>query len=49
MLVRPNPLRPSTPQVVLLDHGLYRQLEDGFRKDYCKLWQGIVLGECIIS
>ena len=28
---------------MLLDHGLYRQLDDKFRRDYCRLWQGIVL------
>lgn len=45
VLVRAHPYRGSRhPQVVLLDHGLYRQLEEGFRVDYCRLWQGIVLG-----
>eukprot|EP00177_Eucheuma_denticulatum_P006900 GFKZ01012554.1.p1 GENE.GFKZ01012554.1~~GFKZ01012554.1.p1 ORF type:complete len:602 (+),score=76.33 GFKZ01012554.1:74-1807(+) len=27
----------------LLDHGLYRQLDDSFRQSYCKLWRGLVL------
>eukprot|EP01032_Pedospumella_encystans_P008064 gene8064-9611_t len=45
LLVRPNPRNPAKPQIVLLDHGLYRQLDDQFRKDYCRLWQGIVFAD----
>lgn len=30
-------------ELFLLDHGLYRQLSDGFRQSYCKLWKGLVL------
>lgn len=30
-------------EVFLLDHGLYRQLSDEFRRSYCKLWKGFVL------
>ena len=29
-------------QVVLLDHGFYRYVSDEFRKDFCRLWQGLV-------
>lgn len=32
------------PQVVLLDHGLYRQLSDEFRLEYARLWRGLVFG-----
>ena len=32
---------------MLLDHGLYRQLDDSFRRDYCRLWQGIALGNAV--
>lgn len=46
-MVRRNPARPQQSQVVLLDHGLYRQLEDSFRRDYCRLWQGIALGNAV--
>ncbi len=28
---------------VLLDHGLYKDLEDGFRSDFCKLWKALIL------
>lgn len=44
LLVRPNPQNPSKPQIVLLDHGLYRELNPNFRSEYTRLWQGILLG-----
>lgn len=28
---------------VLLDHGVYKQLDDGFRQDYCHLWKALIL------
>ena len=43
LLVRPHPRRPGQPQVVLLDHGLYRDLDDAFRLAYCRLWKALVL------
>lgn len=30
-------------ELFLLDHGLYRELDDDFRQSYCKLWKGLVL------
>ncbi|KAJ3082250.1 hypothetical protein HK102_001835, partial [Quaeritorhiza haematococci] len=33
------------PQLVLLDHGLYRRLSDEFRVLYCRLWRAMVLGD----
>ncbi|KAJ7911061.1 ABC1-domain-containing protein [Mycena leptocephala] len=35
VLVRPHPAAPRTPQIVLLDHGLYVQLTEEFRRDWC--------------
>lgn len=29
-------------RLVLLDHGLYRDLDDSFRYNYAKLWRGII-------
>ncbi|XP_055961626.1 uncharacterized protein LOC126676649 isoform X6 [Mercurialis annua] len=29
--------------LVLLDHGIYKQLDEGFRQDYCKLWKALIL------
>lgn len=28
---------------VLLDHGLYRELDEGFRNDFCRLWKALIL------
>jgi aarF domain-containing kinase len=35
-------LTPNEPQLVLLDHGLYRQLNDQFRLNYCRLWKALI-------
>jgi len=43
VLIRPSPMEPAKPQVVLLDHGLYVKASEKFRKDYCKLWVAMVL------
>lgn len=45
LLVRP--LRPgsSRPQIVLLDHGLYRSLDDDFRLQYAEMWRSLVMGD----
>ncbi|KAJ7964426.1 Protein kinase superfamily protein [Quillaja saponaria] len=29
--------------LVLLDHGIYKQLDEGFRQDYCQLWKALIL------
>ncbi|CAG8439463.1 1326_t:CDS:2 [Ambispora leptoticha] len=33
------------PQLILLDHGLYRELSDDFRKTYCALWKALILND----
>jgi aarF domain-containing kinase len=52
VLVRPlpssSPLKDGgirAPQLVLLDHGLYRQLDPEFMRDYCILWRALILGQ----
>lgn len=30
---------------MLLDHGLYKELDDNLRKDYCRLWRALVTGD----
>jgi hypothetical protein len=35
----------SGPQLILLDHGLYRQLDSKLRLEYCELWRAIVLSD----
>ena len=41
------PLKPaaSDPLLVLLDHGLYKELDDDFRLEYARLWRAIVLAD----
>ncbi|KAH6559622.1 hypothetical protein KP509_1Z001000 [Ceratopteris richardii] len=34
-------------QIVLLDHGLYRELDESFRMDFCNLWKALVLGDAL--
>ena len=41
LMVRPG--KSGNFQLFLLDHGLYRELDDDFRKSYCNLWKGMVL------
>ena len=40
--VRAHPTKKNKPQLILLDHGLYRQLEPNFRSHYCRLWSGLL-------
>ncbi|CAN0483872.1 unnamed protein product, partial [Ectocarpus sp. 12 AP-2014] len=45
VLVRPHPdarRGSGRPQLVLLDHGLYRELTEKFRVDHCRLWKAMV-------
>jgi aarF domain-containing kinase len=37
-------MHQGRPRITLLDHGLYRELPDSFRKDYCRLWQALLEG-----
>ncbi len=45
VLVRQHPQRPGQPQIVLLDHGLYRPLDDAFRVSYARLWCALIFGD----
>ncbi|XP_059644766.1 uncharacterized protein LOC132286447 [Cornus florida] len=29
--------------LVILDHGIYKELDEGFRLDYCRLWKALIL------
>ena len=33
---------PHLTQMVLLDHGLYRDLDEAFRINYCNLWKAMI-------
>ena len=43
-LLRLPPPRPR-PQLVLLDHGLYAELDEASRLAYCALWRAVALGD----
>ncbi|KAL6782666.1 hypothetical protein ACKKBG_A07645 [Auxenochlorella protothecoides x Auxenochlorella symbiontica] len=45
MLVRAAPGAPGGWQLVLLDHGLYRQLDDALRLEYAGLWQALIFAD----
>lgn len=53
VLVRPrldgNNNKTTSPtgefDIVLLDHGMYRRLDEQFRSNYCNLWAGLVTGD----
>jgi hypothetical protein len=32
-------------QLVLLDHGLYRQIDDDFRREYAALWRALIFAD----
>ncbi|KAF2325699.1 hypothetical protein GH714_033340 [Hevea brasiliensis] len=34
---------PEGPNGFSLDHGIYKQLDEGFRMDYCQLWKALIL------
>ncbi|KAL1924982.1 uncharacterized protein VTP21DRAFT_4636 [Calcarisporiella thermophila] len=43
VFVRPHPHRPSRPQIVVLDHGLYIHESEEFRRQYCQLWKALFM------
>ncbi|KAJ3102039.1 hypothetical protein HDU97_000894 [Phlyctochytrium planicorne] len=45
ILVVNSPRDSGRPQLVILDHGLYRTLEEKFRLLYCDLWRAMVLND----
>lgn len=43
ILVRQHPNKPKgNPQIVLLDHGFYCDIDDKFRLNFCNLWYAMV-------
>jgi len=42
ILIRNHPQNPKKPQLVLLDHGFYRDLTPEFRMKFSKLWKSLV-------
>src|SRR5690242_20063153 len=44
VFVRPHPTHPRRgAQVVLLDHGLYKELPETLRLQFCRLYKALVL------
>lgn len=43
ILVFPHSSKNHSFDLVLLDHGIYRELEEGFRMDFCQLWKALIL------
>ncbi|OBZ69637.1 ABC1 family protein C10F6.14c [Grifola frondosa] len=42
IIIRPHPERPTHPQFVLLDHGLYVRVSETFQRQYATLWKGLL-------
>lgn len=42
LLARQMPGGVARPQLVLLDHGMYRRLDPNFRRSYCELWHALL-------
>jgi aarF domain-containing kinase len=38
-------VRNGKPQLVLFDHGLYKQIDDNFRLTYAQLWKSLLLAD----
>lgn len=45
VIIRPHPSKPNQPQFVLLDHGLYVQVSETFRKEWANLWKALLTGD----
>lgn len=43
VLLREHPEKKGKPQLVLVDHGLYKMLDRDFQEAYARLWRGIVM------
>uniref|UniRef100_A0A803PFP4 Protein kinase domain-containing protein n=1 Tax=Cannabis sativa TaxID=3483 RepID=A0A803PFP4_CANSA len=39
------PVGPHGFSLVLLDHGIYKQLDEGFRLKYCELWRALLIAD----
>eukprot|EP00804_Cyclotella_cryptica_P010735 CCRYP_005504-RA/>CCRYP_005504-RA protein AED:0.02 eAED:0.02 QI:230/1/1/1/0.66/0.25/4/2664/549 len=45
VLLREHPRKSGKPQIVLVDHGLYKKLDADFREAYARLWKGILVAD----
>ncbi|KAG5652944.1 hypothetical protein H0H81_003021 [Sphagnurus paluster] len=42
VIIRPHPKKPTKPQLVLIDHGLYVEVEERLRRQWVELWRGML-------
>jgi len=35
------------PEIVLVDHGLYKQIDDDFKLTYARLWKALMMADII--
>lgn len=45
VLLREHPTKKGKPQIVLVDHGLYKQIDDEFRITYARLWESLMMAD----
>jgi len=45
VLLRPHPDKKGKPQIVLVDHGLYKEINNEFRISYARLWKSLMLAD----
>lgn len=45
VLLREHPHKRGMPQIVLVDHGLYKKLDEDFQESYARIWTGIVMAD----
>eukprot|EP01018_Ginkgo_biloba_P028577 Gb_41116 [translate_table: standard] len=45
ILISPHTNKSHGFDIVLLDHGIYRELDEGFRIDFCHLWKALILSD----
>jgi len=45
VIIRPSPTSPTQPQLVLIDHGLYVQTPEEFKREWIDLWRGMLSGD----
>jgi hypothetical protein len=45
VLLRKHPNKPGKPQLVLVDHGLYKEIDDDFRILYAHLYKSLLMAD----
>ena len=45
VIIRPDPSRPGHPQLVLIDHGLYVEVPEDFKREWVFIWRGMLEGD----